>query len=95
MESIFTLDNLLIAAKDVSCKKSSGIDGVSAEVVQEDGKLKSISVSIATGTYDEFGAAKAVQGETTKTVKDVEDLIIENATNLEALATATTTWGTF
>ena len=46
-------------------------------------------------TYDAFGAAKAVQGETTKTVKDVEDLVAENAANIEALATATTVWGTF
>ena len=80
---------------DSTVTQVAGADGVSAEVVQEDGKLKSVSVAIAAETYDAFGAAKAVQGETTKTVKDVEDLVAENAANLEALAAATTVWGTF
>ena len=87
--------NDAINTLDSTVTQEAGADGVSAEVVQEDGKLKSVKVAIAAETYDAFGAAKAVQGETTKTVKDVEDLVAENAANLEALATATTAWGTF
>ena len=87
--------NDAINALDSTVTQAAGADGVSAEVVQEDGKLKSVSVAIAANTYDAYGAAKAVQGETTKTVKDVEDLVAENAANLEALAAATTVWGTF
>lgn len=87
--------NDAINTLDSTVTQVAGADGVSAEVVQEDGKLKSVSVAIAAETYDAFGAAKAVQGETTKTVKDVEDLVAENAANLEALAAATTVWGTF
>ena len=87
--------NDAINTLDSTVTQAAGADGVSAEVVQEDGKLKSVSVAIAAETYDAFGAAKAVQGETTKTVKDVEDLVAENAANLEALAAATTVWGTF
>lgn len=84
-----------VAALDSTVTQAAGADGVSAEVVQEDGKLKSVSVAIAAETYDAYGAAKAVQGETTKTVKDVEDLVAENATNIENLALAATVWGTF
>ena len=87
--------NDAINTLDSTVNQEAGADGVSAEVVQEDGKLKSVSVAIAANTYDAYGAAKAVQGETTKTVKDVEDLIAENTANIEALAAATTVWGAF
>ena len=87
--------NDAINALDSTVTQAAGADGVSAEVVQEDGKLKSVTVAIAAETYDVHGSAKAVQGETTKTVKDVEDLVAENAANIEALAAATTVWGTF
>lgn len=55
---------------------------VTVTVVEEDGKLKSVSATV-NAKYDADGAAKAVQGETTKTVKDVQDEIdaIEYATD--------------
>lgn len=53
--------------------KTAGNDGLALEVVQENGVLKSVSGSIAANTYDAHGAAAAVQGNTTKTVKDIED----------------------
>lgn len=84
-----------IAGLDKTVEQAAGADGVSAKVVQEDGLLKSVEVAIAAETYDAFGAAAAVQGSTSSTVKDVEDALADTDANLAALATATTVWGTF
>lgn len=84
-----------VDALDKTVTHVAGADGLALEVVQENGLLKSVTGSIAANTYDAAGAAKAVQGETTKTVKALEDAATEDAANLAALAEATTVWGTF
>lgn len=48
---------------DSTKRQAAGADGLALEVVQENGLIKSISGSIAAGTYDAAGAAKAVKDE--------------------------------
>lgn len=52
-----------INALDSTQNQVAGADGLALEVVQEDGLIKSISGSIAAGTYDAAGAAQAVKNE--------------------------------
>lgn len=67
---------------------------VTVTVKQVDGKLTEVSASVKAETFDAYGAAKAVQGETTETVKSVDDkvaaLTTSSAVTVEKLATATT-----
>lgn len=46
---------------DTTKIQTAGADGLALGIVQENGVIKSISGSIATGTYDAAGAAKAVE----------------------------------
>jgi hypothetical protein len=55
--SVATKISDAIDALDSTVSQTAGDDGVSATVVEEDGKLKSVSVAIAAGTYDANGAA--------------------------------------
>lgn len=48
---------------DSTKNQVAGADGLALEVVQENGTIKSISGSIAAGTYDAAGAAKGVKDE--------------------------------
>lgn len=48
---------------DSTKSQAAGADGLALEVVQENGLIKSISGSIAAGTYDAAGAAKGVKDE--------------------------------
>ena len=48
---------------DSTKSQVAGADGLALEVVQENGLIKSISGSIAAGTYDAAGAAQAVKDE--------------------------------
>lgn len=48
---------------DSTKSQAAGADGLALEVVQENGVITSISGSIAEGTYDASGAAKAVKDE--------------------------------
>lgn len=48
---------------------------VTVTVTQEDGKLTAVSAEVKAETFDAYGAAKAVQGETTETVKSVDDKV--------------------
>lgn len=48
---------------DSTQNQAAGADGLALEVVQENGVITSISGSIAEGTYDASGAAKAVKDE--------------------------------
>lgn len=50
-------------ALDSTQSQAAGADGLALEVVQENGLIKSISGSIAEGTYDAAGAAQAVKDE--------------------------------
>jgi hypothetical protein len=50
-----------INALDSTVSQSAGDDGLAIEVVEEDGKLKGVTASIATNTYDSYGAASDVQ----------------------------------
>lgn len=78
-----------IEALDSDASQTAGADGLALSVAIADGKLTSISGSIAANTYDTYGAAIAVQGATTATVKDVEDKVNDigaiPTTDIEAL----------
>ena len=52
-----------INALDSTKSQAAGADGLTLEVVQENGLIKSISGSIAAGTYDAAGSAQAVKDE--------------------------------
>lgn len=62
-----------IEALDANLSQNAGADGLALSITEVDGKITAISGSIAAETYDAHGAAKAVQGETAKTVKELED----------------------
>lgn len=64
-----------VEALDSDASQEAGADGLALSVVLADGKVTSISGSIAANTYDAYGAASDVQGETEKTVKDIEDAL--------------------
>lgn len=55
--------NTAIQGLNSTKSQAAGADGLALEVVQENGLIKSISGSIAEGTYDAAGAAKAVKDE--------------------------------
>ena len=59
-----------IAGLDSEKSQAAGADGLALNVKIENGLLTSVSGSIAANTYDAYGAAKAVQGETTHTVAE-------------------------
>lgn len=52
-----------INSLDSTKSQAAGADGLALEVVQENGLITGISGSIAAGTYDAAGAAKAVKDE--------------------------------
>lgn len=64
-----------IEGLDSEKAQEAGADGLALSIRLEDGKVTELTGSIATNTYDAHGAAKAVQGETTATVKNVEDAV--------------------
>ena len=82
-----------IEALDADLSQAAGADGLALHITEVDGKITAISGSIAANTYDAHGAAKAVQGETTKTVKELEDDLatIKSISNEEIDALFTTT----
>lgn len=55
--------NTAIQGLNSTKSQSAGADGLALEVVQQNGLIKSISGSIAAGTYDAAGAAQAVKDE--------------------------------
>lgn len=59
-----------IQALDSEKSQAAGADGLALSISQVDGVITGISGSIAAETYDAYGAAKAVQGETTHTVAE-------------------------
>ena len=60
----------VVEGLDATVSQAAGDDGLALEVVQENGVLKSVSGSIKANTYDAYGAAAAVQGNTAHTVAD-------------------------
>lgn len=62
-----------VEALDANLSQEAGADGLALHLTEVDGKITAISGSIAENTYDAHGAAKAVQGATTKTVKELEE----------------------
>lgn len=72
---------------------ASDTNPLALKVIQTDGKVESIEGSIAAETFDEYGAAKAVQGETTETVASVDEKVTTLTTNsavtVEKLSTPT------
>ena len=59
-----------IQALDSEKSQTAGADGLALSISQVDGVITGISGSIAANTYDAYGAAAAVQGETTHTVAE-------------------------
>lgn len=55
--------NTAISGLNSTKSQAAGADGLALEVVQENGVIKSISGSIAEGTYDAAGSAQAVKDE--------------------------------
>lgn len=55
--------NTAISGLNSTKSQAAGADGLALEVVQENGTIKSISGSIAAGTYDAAGAAQGVKDE--------------------------------
>lgn len=55
--------NTAISGLNSTKNQAAGADGLALEVVQENGLITGISGSIAAGTYDAAGAAKAVKDE--------------------------------
>ena len=55
--------NSALDALDSTKSQAAGADGLALEIVQENGAIKSISGSIAAGTYDAAGAAQTVKDE--------------------------------
>ena len=51
-----------INALDATVSKTAGTDGLALEVVEENGKLVSVTGSIAPNTYDAYGAADSAKG---------------------------------
>ena len=62
-----------VEALDANLSQEAGADGLALSITEVDGKITAISGSIKAETYDAYGAAKAVQGETAKTVKELEE----------------------
>lgn len=61
---------------------------VAVSITEVDGKLTAVTATVKAETFDAYGAASAVQGATTKTVKDLEDIVGEG---YEAIPTADVT----
>lgn len=62
--------NTAIDALDAEKDQAAGADGLTLHIKQENGVITEFSGSIKANTYDAYGAAKAVQGETTHTVAE-------------------------
>lgn len=71
--SVLNTVNTKIQTLDANVSQEAGSDGLALNVVEVDGVITSVSGSIKANTYDAYGSAAAVQGNTSKTVKDVED----------------------
>ena len=65
---------------------------VAVSITETDGKLTAVTATIKAETFDAYGAASAVQGATTKTVKDLEDIVGEGYEAIPA-ADVTSLWG--
>lgn len=65
--------------------QEAGADGLALDIVQENGIVKSISGSIAAGTYDKFGAAAAVEGKLTE-YQTSNDAAVKDAADAAAAA---------
>lgn len=62
------IDN--INALDADVVQSAGADGLALEVIQTDGLITSVTGSIASNTYDAYGAASTVQSTVVGTLGD-------------------------
>lgn len=62
--------NTAIDALDAEKDQAAGADGLALHIKQENGIITEFSGSIKANTYDAYGAAAAVQGETTHTVAE-------------------------
>lgn len=90
-----------IANLDATVSQTAGTDGVSATIVETDGKLTSVSVSIAENTYDTYGAA----AEAETNAKSYADGLADNydakgsattaETNAKNYTDASLTWAQF
>lgn len=62
--------NSIVSSLGATVEHANAGDGLTLSVTQANGVITAVSGAIAANTYDAHGAAKAVQGETTKTVKE-------------------------
>lgn len=67
---INSIVNAKVQSLDGTAEHEAGADGLALSVTTTDGIVTAISGSIAANTYDAYGAAAAVQGETTHTVAE-------------------------
>lgn len=87
-------DKIKTAVEALDAEISTADDSIVNVTISEvDGKLTTVTATIDDETFDEFGAAEKVQGETTETVasvdKKVEDLTESSKVTVEKLAAAT------
>ena len=71
--SVLNTVNTKIQTLNADVSQEAGSDGLALNVVEANGVITSVSGSIKANTYDAYGSAAAVQGKTSKTVKDVEE----------------------
>ncbi len=79
-----------INALDATKSQTAGTDGLALSITQTDGKIESISGSIAAQTYDAYGAASTAKSEVIgdaatayNTLGKIEDKLQEEATTRE------------
>lgn len=75
-----------INALDSTKSQSAGTDGLALSITETDGKITSISGSIASNTYDAYGAASTVKTELSEDIDNIEVLIPSQATSSNQLA---------
>lgn len=86
-----------VATNVVVADPENSIEGVDPEVAvtitQEDGLIKEVTATVKENTFDAYGAAAAVQGDTTETIASIEAKVTELSSlsnvTVEKLATAT------
>ena len=69
-----------------------GAPEVAVSITEVDGKLTAVTATVKAETFDAYGAAAGVQGNTTKTIKDLEDIVGEGYEAIPA-ADVTSLWG--
>lgn len=90
-----------VATLDASVSQTAGADGLALSVIEADGKITSVSGSIAANTYDSYGAASTVEtnllgdaGTNYNTLGKLEDAIQAETSTRETEIGTDSTSGT-